>query len=52
MTDKVLIEDVGAIRLITMNNPGTLNAFDAEMLLGTVEAFRRAIVAMSPNPSR
>ncbi|MDR6866614.1 2-(1,2-epoxy-1,2-dihydrophenyl)acetyl-CoA isomerase [Microbacterium resistens] len=42
MTDKVLIEDVGAIRLITMNNPGTLNAFDAEMLLGTVEAFDAA----------
>lgn len=42
MTEKVLIEDVGVIRIITMNNPGKLNAFDEDMLLGTVKALDEA----------
>lgn len=42
MTEKVLIEERGAVRIVTMNNPEKLNAFDKDMLLGTVEALDEA----------
>ena len=42
MTQKVLVEDLGAIRMITMNEPSKLNAFDAEMLEGLVAALEDA----------
>jgi len=42
MSDKVLVEDAGAVRVITMSNPEKLNAFDEEMLIGTAAAMDAA----------
>src|SRR2546422_8262546 len=39
--DNVIVESDGAVRIVTLNRPGSMNAFDADLHDALIDALRR-----------